>query len=81
MAQVKQSVEQWREQRNKWAKIWFEQLCRFHQRKPTPLAEFTAEDAIAFLRDHLRRKTPAWKRLKIIESLMCYRRNVQNVGL
>ncbi|EMI23022.1 hypothetical protein RMSM_00049 [Rhodopirellula maiorica SM1] len=32
---------------------------------------------IAFLRDHLRRKTPACKRLKIIQSLSCYRRYVQ----
>ncbi|TWU19215.1 hypothetical protein Poly21_13860 [Allorhodopirellula heiligendammensis] len=36
--------------------------------------EFTPGDVIEFLRDHLRRKTPAWKHLKIIQSLICYRR-------
>ncbi|TWU19241.1 hypothetical protein Poly21_14130 [Allorhodopirellula heiligendammensis] len=39
--------------------------------------EFTPGDVIEFLRDHVRRKTPAWKRLKIIQSLICYRRYVQ----
>ncbi|TWT56615.1 hypothetical protein [Allorhodopirellula solitaria] len=77
MARVSQSETTWHEQRDKWAKIWFEKLCHFHGRKPQAIWEFTADDVIAFLRDHLRRKTPAWKRLKIIQSLICYRRYVQ----
>ena len=71
----------WRQRQEKWSKIWFEKMCRFHDRKPQPTWEFTPDDAIAFLRDHLRRKTPAWKRLKIIESLMFYRRHVQAASL
>ncbi|EMB13869.1 Integrase, integron-type [Rhodopirellula europaea 6C] len=67
----------WRQSQEKWSKIWFEKMCRFHGRKPRPTWEFSPEDAIAFLKDHVRRKTPAWKRLKIIESLMFYRRHVQ----
>ncbi|WP_233215835.1 integron integrase [Rhodopirellula bahusiensis] len=67
----------WRQNQVKWSKIWFDTMCRFHGRKPQPTWEFTPDDAIAFLKDHLRRKTPAWKRLKIIESLMFYRRHVQ----
>lgn len=67
----------WRQSQDKWSKIWFEKMCRFHGRKPQPTWEFTPDDVIAFLRDHLRRKTHAWKRLKIIESLMFYRRHVQ----
>ncbi len=39
--------------------------------------EYTADDVIAFLRDHLRHKMPCWKRLKIVESLVAFRRNVQ----
>ncbi|TWU10249.1 Tyrosine recombinase XerC [Allorhodopirellula heiligendammensis] len=77
MGRVSQSETTWHEQRDKWAKIWFEKLCRFHGRKPQVTWEFTADDVIAFLRDHVRRKTPAWKRLKIIQSLICYRRYVQ----
>ena len=77
MGRVSQSETTWHEQRDKWAKIWFEKLCRFHGRKPQVTWEFTADDVIAFLRDHVRRKTPAWKRLKIIQSLICDRSYVQ----
>lgn len=77
MARVSQSEPTWHDQRDKWAKIWFEKLCRFRGRKPQATWEFTADDVITFLRAHVRRKTPAWKRLKIIQSLICYRRYVQ----
>ncbi|TWU20178.1 Tyrosine recombinase XerC [Novipirellula galeiformis] len=72
------SRSEWHQTRDKWAKIWFENLARFHGRKPQATWEFTPDEVIAFLRDHLRRKTPAWKRLKIIQSLICYRRYVQS---
>ncbi len=64
MGQLQQSETTWRESRDKWAKVWFGQMCRFHQRKPQPTWEFTADDAIAYLRDHVQRKTPTWKRQK-----------------
>ncbi len=47
--------------------LQLENLCRFHCRKPQPTWEYIADEVIAFLRDHLRRKTPAWKRLKIVQ--------------
>ncbi|TWT56085.1 hypothetical protein CA85_45580 [Allorhodopirellula solitaria] len=71
MAGVSQSETTWHDQRDKWAKIWFEKLSRFHGRKPQATWEFTADDVIAFLRDHLRRKTPGWKRLKIVHAGIC----------
>ncbi|WP_051058031.1 integron integrase [Rhodopirellula baltica] len=77
MTQAGYADGNWRQSQEKWSKIWFEKMCRFHGRKPRPTWEFSPEDAIAFLKDHVRRKTPAWKRLKIIESLMFYRRHVQ----
>ncbi|MFG0263290.1 MAG: integron integrase, partial [Novipirellula sp. JB048] len=77
MVRSNQSRNAWLETRDKWANIWFEKLSQFHGRRPRPTWEFTADEVIAFLRDHLRRKTPAWKRLKIIQSLICYRRYVQ----
>ena len=52
MSQVGQSEAMWRESRDKWAKIWFEKLSRFHGRKPQATWEFTADEVIAFLRDH-----------------------------
>ncbi len=81
MTQVGRPETTWLESRDKWAKIWFEKLSRFHGRKPQATWEFTADEAILFLRDHVRRKTPAWKRLKIIQSLMCYRRYIQAAPL
>ncbi|MCM2375101.1 phage integrase N-terminal SAM-like domain-containing protein [Aporhodopirellula aestuarii] len=78
MTRVSQPDTSWCESRDKWAKIWFEKLSRFHGRKPQATWEFTADEVIAYLRDHVRRKTPAWKRLKIIQSLICYRRYVQS---
>ncbi|TWT96460.1 phage integrase N-terminal SAM-like domain-containing protein [Neorhodopirellula pilleata] len=77
MTQTDRADGSWHQAQEKWSKIWFTNLCRFHSRKPQPTWEFTPEDAIAFLQDHLRRKTPAWKRLRIIDSLMYYRRHVQ----
>ncbi|WP_146578897.1 hypothetical protein [Neorhodopirellula pilleata] len=56
----------WHQAQEKLSKIWFANLCRFHGRKPQPTREFTPDDTIAFLRVHLRRKSPAWKRLRIL---------------
>ncbi len=61
----------------KWAKIWFDKLAAFHRRPDQRICSFDADEVIAYLRDHLRRKTPTWKRLKIVESLMYYRPHVQ----
>ena len=77
MTQTRQAMHAWHETREKWAKIWFGKLAQFHRRKPQPTWEFTPEEVIAFLRSHLQRGTPAWKRLKIIESLIWYRLEIQ----
>ncbi len=81
LARLSQSEITWHEQRDKRAKIWFEKLCRFHDRKPPATWHFTPGDVIECLRDHLRRKTPAWKRLSIIQSLICYRRMSRSLRL
>lgn len=60
----------------KWARIWYQQLAAFHHRGDQSRWEFAAEDVIAFSRSKLQQGMPAWKRLKMVQSLMNYRRLV-----
>ena len=61
----------------KWAKIWFAKLQQFHRQPHDAQWEFLSDQVIAFLRFHRDLGTPAWKRLKIIEALTHYRKEVQ----
>ncbi|WP_236623772.1 site-specific integrase, partial [Rhodopirellula baltica] len=65
------------EQKQRWAKIWFQKLCQFHRRKTEPDWKFSADDVIAFLRSRRDAEVPAWKRMKIIEGLIHYRETIQ----
>lgn len=63
-----------------WAKIWFGKLARFH-RVEDPLAwKFTRDDVIAFLRSEKANGAPSWKRLKIVESISLYCREVRGTN-
>src|SRR6056297_1799145 len=66
------------ERQLKWANIWFGQLAAFHQQKGQADWTFSAQEVIAFSRAKLKRGLPTWKRLKMVEALMNYRRLVQN---
>ncbi len=59
-----------REQKRKYAILWFQNLCRFHHVKDADRWNYTAEHVVAFLRAQLAKGTPTWKRLKIVEGLM-----------
>ena len=61
----------------KWARIWFNQFARFHQHCGESDWAFSAEEVIAFSRFHLKNGMPAWKRLKMVQALMNYRRQIQ----
>lgn len=65
------------EQELRWCWVWFTQFARFHQRDSTPTWQFSADDVVAFLRHHRDAKAPAWKRMKIIDSLILFRSRVQ----
>ena len=58
----------------KWAAIWFERLCCFTEVPLDNDWNFSADQAIAFLRYRITRRDPAWKRLKIIRGLRLHRR-------
>ncbi len=62
----------------KWAQIWFKQLAMFHQHSGDEHWEYSADDVIAFSRCKLNGGMPAWKRLRMVQSLMNYRKLVQN---
>ena len=66
------------ERQLKWAKIWFSQLATFHRWKGETDWPFTREDVIAFSRAKLKRGDPAWKRLRMVQGLISYRKLVQN---
>lgn len=60
-----------------WAKIWFDQLARFHRVYQPEHWQFTEQDVIEFLRSRLKAGMPAWKRLRIVEGLIEYRDRVR----
>ncbi|MEM9646550.1 MAG: phage integrase N-terminal SAM-like domain-containing protein [Planctomycetota bacterium] len=62
-----------RPDREKWAKIWFEKLARFHDIEAPSKWTFDCDHVISFLRANRDRGMPAWKRLKITENLIHYR--------
>ena len=59
-----------------WARIWFRRLTQFHNINDPQRWQFTRDDVIAFLRHNLKAGVPAWKRLKIVEGLILYRRRI-----
>lgn len=66
------------EQDLKWARIWFKKFAAFHSQSDHARNwDFTADHVIQFLRSKRDRRTPAWKRMKVLEGLMNYRRLVQ----
>jgi len=59
--------------RQEWGDIWFGKLAQFHQVSDPQHWQFTDQHVIAYLRSRLKAGVPAWKRLKIVEGLICYR--------
>lgn len=57
----------------KWARIWFEKLARFHRIADPDHWRFDEEHVVSFLIDRKKTGVPTWKRIKIIEGLIQYR--------
>ena len=60
------------EDRRRWALVWFNQLVRFHQVQDRSKWKFGQNVAIDYLESQRDSGMPAWKRLKIVEGLICY---------
>ncbi len=61
----------------KFGRLWFTSLARFH-RVNNPLNwDFDETHVIEFLRYKIKEKMPTWKRLKIVQGLIWYRTNVR----
>jgi integron integrase len=56
-----------------WAKIWHAKLARFHHIPKKKRWLFGCDEVIAFLIHHKQAGAPAWKRLKIAQSLALYK--------
>lgn len=63
-----------RREADKWAAIWFGKLCKFHRMQEVPSWDVNSGHVIQFLRSKVKQNCPAWRRLKIVEGLICYRR-------
>ena len=61
----------------KWAHTWYQQLARFHHRHSQRNWEFSVDDVIQFLRAKRDASVPAWKRMRILDGLVLYRKQVQ----
>ncbi|TWU46193.1 Tyrosine recombinase XerD [Rubripirellula tenax] len=69
------------EQELKWAKIWFKQFSNFHKRSGKTGWDFSPDDVILFLRSKRDQRMPAWKRMKILNGLLVYRRFEQELPI
>jgi len=63
----------------KYAHLWFASFCKFHNIPDNQSQQwnFDEKHVLAFLRDKLAKKMPAWKRLKIVHGLIGYRNHVR----
>ena len=57
-----------------WAQIWFRKLCQFSNRPWDPKWNYSPDQVIAFLQSKRDAGQPAWKRIKIIQGLMLFRK-------
>ena len=57
----------------KYARLWFAGLVKFHNIKDAANWEFDEKHVISFLREKLAAKMLTWKRFKIVEGLIWYR--------
>ena len=60
---------------NKWAKIWFKQICFFHHCSTDQGWNFSLNQVIQFLRYRIERGDSAWKRMKAVEALMLFQKD------
>ena len=63
--------------REKWARIWFASLARFHNIEDPGNWSFSDQDVIAFLRSCLAEGMPTRKRLNVVEGLIVYRDRIR----
>ncbi|XZE20070.1 phage integrase N-terminal SAM-like domain-containing protein [Pirellulaceae bacterium SH449] len=61
----------------KYAKIWFANLAKFHKTPASNSWSYEKSDVIEFLRDRMNSGVPTWKRLKIVEGLIWHRVHIQ----
>ena len=61
---------------DEWAEIWFRQLCRLHRKSKNSKWQFSLDQVIAFLRSRVEKREPAWKRLKIVEALIRFQKDL-----
>jgi integron integrase len=69
-----------RETDEKYGRLWFASLAKFHKIRNPQSWDFDENHVIAFLRSKLSENMPTWKRLKIVQGLIWYRNNVRKTA-
>ena len=59
----------------KFGRLWFASLARFHRVKNPLTWDFDETHVIEFLMSKIKEKMPTWKRLKIVQGLIWWRRS------
>ena len=67
-----------RDETDKWARIWFKQLCSFHRCSPDRGWQFGLDQVIQFLKSRVDKGVPAWKRLRAVEALIRFQKDLPN---
>jgi hypothetical protein len=62
----------------KYAKIWFTHLTKFHKVPPSNSWNYEKDHVVDFLRDRKDSGVSTWKRLKIVQGLIWNRVHIQN---
>jgi hypothetical protein len=62
----------------KYARIWFSKLTKFHKVPASHSWDYNREQVIEYLRYEKSTGLPTWKRLMIVQGLMWHRVNIQN---
>ena len=65
-----------RKDSDRWAKVWFKQLCWFHRCSPDRGWQFSLQQVIQFLKSRVAKGDSAWKRMKAVEALMHFQKDL-----
>ena len=66
-----------RDSKEKFARIWLDNLAKFHGIAEPATWQFDEQHVIALLRSKLKAGMPTWKRLKAVEGLIWYRNEIR----
>lgn len=77
LAVSRREAEGRQELAEKYSRVWFTGMAKFHGVPHPETWEFDETHVIAFLRSRLQQGMPTWKRLKAVEGIIWYRNRIR----